>query len=74
MTTAKSFSDLARQLADLGSIHGKLASSSAKMKRGMVWCRKFGHSQRIDTARNAGRLSWPTCCGQTMTIDSPEER
>jgi hypothetical protein len=29
--------------------------------------------QRVDSA---GALShgWPTCCGSTMTIDSPEEQ
>lgn len=44
-----------------------------QLLRGIVWCRICGRQQRIDSA---GCLSsgWPTCCGYTMTLDSPEER
>jgi len=30
-------------------------------------------SQRVDSV-NALATGWPTCCGYTMTIDSPDER
>ena len=48
-------------------------NSHAKLKRGMVWCRTCGKSQKVDSS-NCIRDGWPKCCGYTMTIDSPEER
>ena len=44
-----------------------------KLKRGMVWCKECGFSQRVNSA-DALRYGWPKCCGYTMTIDSPQER
>jgi len=43
------------------------------IKRGVVWCRTCGRSQRVDSG-NCLRIGWPKCCGYTMTIDSPEEQ
>jgi len=49
-----------------------LEACHPKIARGIVWCIECGRSQRVDTA--CFRTGWPTCCGYTMTIDSPEER
>ena len=45
-----------------------------QIKRGRVWCRTCGSTQRVNgiAALNGG--GWPKCCGYTMTIDSPEEQ
>lgn len=44
-----------------------------QIKRGQVWCRKCGHTEKVNSA-NALKFGWPKCCGYTMTIDSPEEQ
>lgn len=50
----------------LGNCHPKLA-------RGQVWCRTCGATLRVDSA-DCFRSGWPECCGETMTIDAPDER
>ncbi len=45
-----------------------------QIARGKVWCRICGRMQRVDGVACATRTGWPECCGQTMTIDSPEEQ
>lgn len=55
------------------SIHNEIANSHPSLKRGVVWCRTCGSSQKVDSA-TALRNGWPKCCGYTMTIDSPEEQ
>jgi len=50
-----------------------LVASVPQLSRGVVWCRKCGRSERIDSA-DAMQYGWPKCCSETMTIDSPEER
>lgn len=54
-------------------LYETLANSHNSLRRGMVWCRTCGKSQGVNSA-HALRYGWPKCCGQTMTIDSPEER
>jgi Zn finger protein HypA/HybF involved in hydrogenase expression len=54
-------------------LHDDMANSHPSLKRGMVWCRECGHSQRVDSSE-AMQSGWPKCCGYTMTIDSPEEQ
>lgn len=54
-------------------IYSLLGNCHPKMARGMVWCIKCGRSERVDCGYCA-RRGWPECCGETMTIDSPEER
>ena len=44
-----------------------------QFKRGQVWCRECGHTQKVNSA-NALGSGWPKHCGYTMTIDSPEEQ
>jgi hypothetical protein len=60
-------------LANSLSLHERIAADVPQLRRGMVWCRICGRSERVDSA-NALRHGWPKCHGQTMTIDSPEER
>lgn len=54
-------------------LHEILGRSHPKLTRGQVWCKSCGATRRVDGAK-AMRFGWPTCCGHTMTIDSPEER
>jgi hypothetical protein len=54
-------------------IHDKLAACHPSLSRGQVWCHSCGHTQKVNSA-GALRHGWPRCCGQTMSIDSPEER
>jgi len=49
-----------------------LATCHPKLTRGRVWCHACGATQKVDTAR-CFLYGWPTCCGQTMSLDSPEE-
>jgi Zn finger protein HypA/HybF involved in hydrogenase expression len=51
---------------ELGQCHPSLA-------RGQVWCLTCGRTQKVDSAKCL-QTGWPKCCGETMTIDSPEER
>lgn len=50
----------------LGACHPKLA-------RGQVWCRHCGATMKVSSA-DCFRRGWPRCCGETMTIDAPDER
>lgn len=38
-----------------------------------VYCLKCGNTQAVDPA-DCLTSGWPTCCGETMTIDRPGER
>ena len=55
------------------TLHNKLATCHPKLSRGLVWCHKCGREQEANSAE-CFRSGWPRCCGQTMNIDSPEER
>jgi hypothetical protein len=50
-----------------------LVAEVMQFARGMVWCRTCGRSERVDAAECLSS-GWPTCCGYTMTIDSPAEQ
>lgn len=50
-----------------------VANCHPSLERGRVWCRKCGATQRVDT-QDCFAHGWPKCCGQTMTIDSPDEQ
>lgn len=45
-----------------------------RLYRNRVWCVTCGKTRRVDAAVCIAGAGWPMCCGQTMTIDSPEER
>ena len=44
------------------------------LSRGVVWCRRCGKSRRVDLKSFMDYDTFPMCCNQTTTIDSPEER
>lgn len=54
-------------------IYLSMATADSKLQRGQVWCHKCGRTQRVNSSECL-RSGWPECCGQTMSIDSPEER
>jgi len=51
----------------------QVANAIPQVRRGKVWCARCGREASVDGARALAN-GWPTCCGETMTIDSPEER
>lgn len=53
------------------SIYTEIENAVPQIKRGLVWCKKCGNEQRVVNGLQNG---WPLCCGETMTIDSPEEQ
>lgn len=53
-------------------LHQHLAKSHPKLVRNQVWCRSCRRTERVDSAECL-HTGWPQCCGQTMTIDPPEE-
>jgi hypothetical protein len=55
------------------TLHDKLADSHPSLRRGQVWCRQCGHTERVDSAECL-RSGWPKHCGYTMTIDKPEDK
>ena len=55
------------------TVEQTIAKSAPQLRRGQVWCRECGRTQRVNSAL-ALREGWPKCCGYTMTIDSPEEQ
>lgn len=55
------------------SIYEAVANSHPKLRRGRVWCRTCGRKRDID-AQTCLQGGWPMCHGETMTLDSPEER
>jgi Zn finger protein HypA/HybF involved in hydrogenase expression len=50
-----------------------IAGAVPQLARGRVWCRQCGFTMTVDSAE-CMRIGWPKCHGETMTIDSPEER
>ncbi len=64
-----------KRLAELagGGLHQHIVDQVPALKRGRVWCHKCGRTEPVDSARCLA-IGWPKCCGETMSIDSPEER
>jgi len=54
-------------------LYDSIVDSVPQLKRGKVWCIQCGKMRGLDSA-DALRNGWPECCGQTMTIDSPQWR
>jgi hypothetical protein len=69
MTTRPSFDELAGLVLRPQGLHERIAD--AMDDPGRVWCCTCGQSQRVDAAACL-REGWPSCCGQTMTLDPPE--
>jgi Zn finger protein HypA/HybF involved in hydrogenase expression len=57
----------------VSQMHENVAASVPQLRRGKVWCVKCGRELDVNAA-DCLRNGWPKCHGQTMTIDSPEER
>lgn len=51
-------------------MYQKIVEDVPQLKRGMVWCKKCGGSQKVDSADCLAH-GWPLCCGETMTIEHP---
>jgi hypothetical protein len=51
----------------------RVATCHPKLSRGQVWCRVCGATRKVEPAACL-QSGWPKCCGQTMTIDSPDEQ
>lgn len=64
---------LEAKIALSNTLHDKLGNCHPKLARGQVWCVKCGATQKVNSGQ-AMRNGWPLCCGETMTIDSPDER
>ena len=60
----------AEAIALIKSLPDQLVVCHPALERGQVWCRRCGHTQRVDAAE-CFRSGWPRCCGRTMTIDPP---
>jgi hypothetical protein len=56
-----------------GRFRADVVERTPALKRGRVWCRTCGHTEAVDSSACL-RDGWPKHCGQTMTIDSPEEQ
>ena len=54
-------------------LYAKLGKCHPKLSRGLAWCTSCGRRIQVKSSE-CFRDGWPKCCGQTMTIDSPEER
>ena len=57
----------------MADLHQRIANDVPKIKRGKVWCIQCKRMKLVDGAECL-RSGWPKCCGQTMTIDSPQWR
>lgn len=57
----------------MSNLNKEITAGISKLSRGLVWCKFCGKEQKVDSAHCLGH-GWPKCCGETMTIDSPEER
>ena len=54
-------------------LHKTIANAHPSLRRGVVWCKRCGRSEDV-RSENCLHTGWPECCGETMTIDSPDER
>lgn len=61
------------KLINTKKLNNDLANCHPKLSRGQVWCTKCGATQKVNSGKSLSS-GWPLCCGETMTIDSPEER
>lgn len=45
-----------------------------ELKRNQVWCTHCGKTLKNIDSSYCLEHGWPKCCGETMSINSPEER
>lgn len=55
------------------SVHDYIVAEVPQLERGRVWCHRCENTFRVNAAECLAS-GWPKCCGETMSIDSPEER
>lgn len=67
----KSFFNLAFTKEEL--LAGPINKGCTRLKRGQVWCFRCGRTEEVVPIKCLDS-GWPECCGETMSIDSPEER
>lgn len=61
-----------RMVQRSSGLHQRIADSHPTLKRGMVWCKTCGRSQKVDPAQCL-RTGWPICHGATMSLNDPAE-
>jgi hypothetical protein len=64
-------SDIETKVRSMIGLHERIVADVPALRRGRVWCRECGHTERVDSAECL-RHGWPKHCGYTMTIDPPE--
>lgn len=57
----------------MSKLHDTIIFVHPSLARGRVWCKKCGSTKAVSSSR-CMTDGWPECCGETMTIDSPEEQ
>lgn len=50
----------------------QMVALSPKLTSGIIWCHVCGNQKSVDSTRCL-KQGWPLCCGQTMSLDPPEE-
>ena len=54
-------------------LHTALAQCHPKLSRGLVYCKTCKRVQKVNSAQCLA-TGWPKCCGETMTLDIPEDK
>lgn len=54
------------------NIHQKIVDNIPALKKGQVWCRECGHTEKVDSAHCLAK-GYPKHCEFTMTIDEPKK-
>lgn len=57
----------------MSDLYRSIVDQVPQLKRGQCWCHTCGKEVWVNPAACL-RSGWPMCCGETMSIDSPEER
>lgn len=60
-------------LKALTTIHETIAASEPTLRRGLVWCKTCGRTEKVNSAECL-RSGWPKCHGATMSLGSPDDR
>ncbi len=67
------FQEIVDRMMGTSRLHQSIVEDVPQLKRGRVWCHHCGRTQPVDSGYCLAH-GWPTCCGATMSIDSPAER
>jgi len=69
----KNFSSFLAAPSAVAGLHERIVADVPQLSRGRVWCHSCGTTMKVNSAERL-RSGWPLCCGETMSIDSPDER